>query len=61
MGDWWKKKKSKTRRSRKGKGAYTKTDLFFDILFWIPEVIVFPVRLLFWSFRGVFRWVTDVM
>ncbi|GIO25198.1 hypothetical protein J11TS1_37790 [Oceanobacillus sp. J11TS1] len=59
MNDWWNKKKSKTRKSRKNKGDYTKIDFFFDILFWIPEILIFPIRLLFWSLRGVFRWVMD--
>lgn len=55
------KEEIENKEKQKGKGDYTKTDLFFDILFWIPEVIILPIRILFWSFRGVLRWVTDVM
>ncbi|MFD1412546.1 hypothetical protein [Oceanobacillus jeddahense] len=61
MNDWWRKKKSKTRKSRKGKEHYTKGDFLLDILFWIPEVLIFPIRLIFWSLRGLWRWVIDVI
>ncbi len=60
MNEWWRKKKSKTRKSRKNKGDYTTRDFLLDIFFWIPEIIIFPIRLLFWSFRGLFRWITEV-
>lgn len=60
MNERWERKKSKTRKSRKSKGDYTKIDLFFDILFWIPEIIILPIRLLFMALRVLFRWVVDV-
>ncbi len=61
MNDWWEKRKEKTRKNRKNREDYTKSDLLLDILFWIPEIIVFPLRLIFWSIRGLFRWLTDLI
>lgn len=61
MNEWWERRKSKTRKSRKKREDYTKTDFLLDIFFWIPEIIVFPLRLIFWPIRGLFRWIMDLI
>ncbi|MFS0752408.1 hypothetical protein [Oceanobacillus sp. 1P07AA] len=53
MREWWNTKKAKTRKQRKNKEDYTKKDLALDILFWIPEIIVLPIRLIIWMVRGI--------
>ncbi|MFC0301205.1 hypothetical protein ACFFIS_10305 [Virgibacillus soli] len=58
--DWWKRKKEKTRKSKKRDDSYTFWDFILDVLFWIPELILFPFRLIFWSLRGIGRLVSDL-
>lgn len=60
MKDWWKRRKSKTRKGKKSNGEYTILDFFLDVLFWIPELILFPLRLLFWLIRGLVRSIGDI-
>lgn len=50
---------SEKRRKKKYDGSYTFWDLFFDILFWIPELILFPFRLVFYLFRFLARSIFD--
>ncbi|WP_424475076.1 hypothetical protein [Oceanobacillus kimchii] len=57
MREWWKTKNAKTRKQRKNKEDYTKKDLVLDILFWIPEIIVLPIRLIIWLVRVIFKWI----
>lgn len=54
MKEWWKRKKEKTRKQRQD-GRYTFVDFIMDVLFWIPEVIILPFRILFWIGRGFWR------
>ncbi|BAC12940.1 hypothetical protein ACFQ4N_05215 [Oceanobacillus iheyensis] len=56
MREWWETKKAKTRKQRKDKEDYTKKDLVLDILFWVPDIIILPIRLIIWLIRGIFRW-----
>ncbi len=60
MGNRWEEKKKKTRKYKKGNHEYTKWDMFFDILFWIPEVLIWPVRLLFLLFRAIGKFLGDI-
>ncbi|MDY0407461.1 hypothetical protein [Paracerasibacillus soli] len=53
-------KKEKTRKSKKRDDSYTFWDFILDVLFWIPELILFPFRLIFWSLRGIGRLVSDL-
>lgn len=55
MNEWWSRKKQKSRERRKNKNEYTFIDLIIDILFWLPELILLPFRIVFWLFRGVIR------
>ncbi|MGG3805455.1 hypothetical protein [Metabacillus fastidiosus] len=60
MKEWWNKKKDKMRKSRKDNGHYTFVDFILDVLFWIPELIILPFRLVFWLIRGVGRFIFDI-
>ncbi|ATP40103.1 hypothetical protein CSE16_08585 [Solibacillus sp. R5-41] len=60
MKEWWQKKKSKTRRRRKGDDNYSLFDFLLEVLFWIPELILFPLRLIFWMLRGLGKLIGEV-
>ncbi|MFG6117836.1 hypothetical protein [Thalassobacillus sp. B23F22_16] len=59
MWDRREEKKKKTRRARKKKGDYTFWDGFFDLLFWVPELLILPIRLIFFLFRGLGKLLKD--
>ncbi|MBD8522283.1 hypothetical protein [Lysinibacillus fusiformis] len=59
MNEWWQSKRRKTRKSKEKKN-YSLFELFLDVLFWIPELFLFPFRLVFWLLRGVGRLIADV-
>ncbi|MED4462459.1 hypothetical protein [Metabacillus fastidiosus] len=60
MKKWWNKKKDKMRKRRKDNDNYTFVDFILDVLFWIPELIILPFRLVFWLIRGVGRFIFDI-
>lgn len=60
MKEWWNRKKRKMRRSRKNNDNYTFVDFIIDVLSWIPELIMFPFRLIFWLIRGAGRLIWNV-
>ncbi|WP_458413004.1 hypothetical protein ACNQFZ_19710 [Schinkia sp. CFF1] len=60
MKDWLKKKKEKMRKSRKSSDRYTFVDFIFDVLFWVPELLLLPFRILFWLVRGLGRWIENI-
>ena len=60
MKEWWRKRKAKTRKARKSDDQYTIGDFIIDVLSWIPELILFPIRLIFWMIRGIGRLIGDM-
>lgn len=48
----------KKRKKRKN-NAEDKWD-WFEILFWIPELILYPLRLIWWLLRGAARMLVEV-
>ncbi|WP_407268589.1 hypothetical protein [Radiobacillus sp. PE A8.2] len=62
MKKWWNKKRAKTRKRRRkvSNETYTFADGLFDLLFWIPELILFPLRIIFWLLKGVGKWIGDI-
>ncbi|HLU23552.1 MAG TPA: hypothetical protein VKZ77_13890 [Bacillaceae bacterium] len=60
MRDWWQKKKTNTRKYKKRNDHYSFLDILADILFWIPEILLLPFRLLFWIVRGFGRLFHDI-
>ncbi|WP_208590794.1 hypothetical protein [Gracilibacillus suaedae] len=55
MKEWWHKKKAKMRKNQKNNGEYTFWDFLFDVLVWLPELILLPFRIIFWLIRGLIR------
>ncbi|KGR77917.1 hypothetical protein CD29_13595 [Ureibacillus manganicus DSM 26584] len=60
MREWWNKKKSKTRKNKKGNNHYTFFDFILDALFWLPELLFLPFRIVFWLLRGLGRLIWDL-
>jgi hypothetical protein len=60
MKKWWNRKKKKMRKSKKNNGNYTFLDFIFDVLFWIPELIFLPFRLIFWLLRGIGKFIGGI-
>lgn len=58
MKEWWNRKTA--RRRKRIKGKYTFVDFIWDVLFWVPELILFPFRLLFWFFRALVKSIWDL-
>ncbi|WP_033826797.1 hypothetical protein [Bacillus andreraoultii] len=56
----WRKKREARRKLYKENDRYTLLDFILDVLFWIPEVIVWPFRLLFWLIRGLGRLISNL-
>ena len=51
----WETKKENRNNRRNNSDRYTFGDVVFDILFWIPELLFLPFRMIFWLGRGVGR------
>lgn len=52
-------KRTEKRRKKKQNGSYTFVDFVFDVLFYIPELILLPFRLVFYLFRFLARSIFD--
>jgi hypothetical protein len=52
-------KRAEKRRKKKQEGFYGFWDFVFDVLFWIPELIILPLRLVFLLFRFLARSIFD--
>ncbi|WP_162990380.1 hypothetical protein [Mesobacillus foraminis] len=53
------RKRAEKRRKKKQEGTYNFWDLLFEVIFWIPELILLPFRLLFWLVRFLGRSIFD--
>lgn len=53
--EWWDQKRRRTRKAqrRMEKERYTVVDFIIDVLFWIPELLIFPFRLLVFLLRSL--------
>jgi hypothetical protein len=60
MKKWRKRMKEKRQRKRERGEHYSAVDVFLELLFWIPEVLFFPFRVVFWLFRGMGKMIGDV-
>ncbi|MFK2827098.1 hypothetical protein QYG89_15745 [Bacillus sp. B190/17] len=38
---------------------YSIGDFFLDLLLWVPELLLLPIRLLFLGIRLIVRWIVD--
>ena len=48
------KNRYERRKRKKAEGSYTFWDVLGDILIWVPELIIWPFRLLWYMIRGIF-------
>jgi hypothetical protein len=53
MKKWRKKMKEKRTRRRSQGEHFSLVDFLLEVLIWIPEILIFPFRLVFWLFRGL--------
>jgi hypothetical protein len=63
MNDWKFKQKGKKRKRRKSNEEDTGFNSFLDfvleLFFWLPELILWPFRIIFWIVRGIARLVVE--
>jgi len=62
MNEYYRKRKAKTRRNKKRKNneRYTFGDFIFDVLFWIPEILIFPFRFMLFLFRSLGKLLKEI-
>jgi hypothetical protein len=57
----WRKKMKEKRIKRRNQGEhFSLVDFLLEILIWIPELLIFPFRVVFWLFRGLGRLLGDI-
>lgn len=49
----------KENRSKKKRKAHDFVDFALEVLFWVPELIILPFRIVFWLIRGLGRLIAD--
>jgi hypothetical protein len=47
------KKRKERRKRKKAEGSYTFWDAAGDVLIWVPELIIWPFRILWYLLRGI--------
>ncbi|ASN06433.1 hypothetical protein [Virgibacillus necropolis] len=55
MREWWNRKKEKMRKRKENNDNYRFLDFMLDVLFWIPELVLLPFRMIIWLFSGIGR------
>ncbi|SHN07450.1 hypothetical protein SAMN05216179_1758 [Gracilibacillus kekensis] len=60
MSKRWKERKKRTRKYKKDSYEYTKWDMFLDMLFLLPELLFWPIRLLILLIRTIGRFLGDI-
>jgi hypothetical protein len=60
MKKWRKRMKEKRQRKRDRGEHYSTVDGLLELLFWVPEILFFPFRVVFWLFRGIGKLLGDV-
>ncbi|RKQ14602.1 hypothetical protein D8M03_13700 [Lysinibacillus endophyticus] len=56
-----KKWRNRKRKYKYSNGNYTFFDLVLDVLFIIPEIILWPFRLILWLLRGTGRMIGNFL
>jgi hypothetical protein len=57
----WRKRIKEKRKMKRGRGErYSMLDAIFELLFWIPELLILPFRILFGLFRGIGKLIGNV-
>jgi hypothetical protein len=60
MKKWRKRMREKRQRKRDRGEHYSTVDVLLELLFWIPEALFFPFRMVFWLLRGIGKLIGDV-
>jgi hypothetical protein len=53
MKRWRRRMKEKRTKKRDNGERFSFFDFLLELLFWIPEVLIFPFRLVYWLVRGI--------
>ncbi|GAA0416038.1 hypothetical protein GT022_05330 [Agaribacter marinus] len=61
MKEWWERKKVKTSRRKIEKENYTFWNVILDVLCWIPELVILPIRLVYWLIKSVGRMLRNIV
>ncbi|SES25209.1 hypothetical protein SAMN04487944_1282 [Gracilibacillus ureilyticus] len=59
--NWKIRRKLKSRKSKKHKDDYTAWDVIVDVLLWVPELLIFPFRMLFWFLRIIGKFLGELL
>jgi hypothetical protein len=54
------KKKRKKWTQKKNDGTYTFWDGLVEVLCWVPELLLFPLRLIWYLLRGIGKLISNV-
>ncbi|WP_298468366.1 hypothetical protein [Psychrobacillus sp. FSL K6-4046] len=54
MMEWWKRKKEVSIKRKKNKVQVSKWS-YFDFFFTLADIIILPIRFVFWILRGIGR------
>ncbi|REJ10470.1 hypothetical protein DYE48_03020 [Halobacillus trueperi] len=52
---WLKSKREVLKRSRQNADKSSIFDFLFELLLWLPELIIFPIRMVVWLLKGIAR------
>jgi hypothetical protein len=56
----WRERMRQKRKNKNHGERYSIVDLMLELLIWIPEVLFFPFRILFWLMRGIGKIIGDI-
>ncbi|MGR9049487.1 hypothetical protein ACQ4XT_12760 [Halobacillus faecis] len=55
MSQWLKSKKQVLKRRRQESEKFNVLEVLFELLLWLPELILFPIRVAIWLLKGLGR------
>ncbi|WP_406944345.1 hypothetical protein ACJA3J_13535 [Halobacillus sp. SY10] len=55
MRQWLKSKREALKRRRQNADKSSIFDFLFELLLWLPELIIFPIRMVVWLLKGLGR------
>ncbi|WLR46375.1 hypothetical protein LC065_12365 [Halobacillus litoralis] len=55
MRQWLKSKKQVLKRRRQATEKWSVFEVLFELVLWLPELIIFPIRAAIWLLKGIGR------
>ncbi|MEC3885324.1 hypothetical protein VKA52_16430 [Halobacillus sp. HZG1] len=55
MRQWLKSKQEVLKRRRQNTERSSVFDVLFELVLWLPELIIFPIRMVIWLIKGIGR------